>query len=152
MQLEFWQQIVIIIFTLYAFSSLIFGFKEIKNKNAYGITPQYYFLGSFVWGDALIFGLFWTVTSLTILFLNDWILFLLLFSLFWVVRSIGETIYWFHNQFTNIEKYKLNKMPGYKLVQSDALWFIYQIMNQCITVVTLVTSIYLAALWIKQII
>jgi len=47
----------------------------------------------FVWGDAVIFGLFWTVALIVAWVLKDWYLFLLIVSVFWVVRSLGETIY-----------------------------------------------------------
>lgn len=151
MQLEFWQQIIIILFTLYALSSFIFAIIQVNKKNIYGLTPQYYPLGAFVWGDALIFGIFWTISSITIFFLNDWILFLLFYSVFVAIRSLGETIYWFNQQFSTVGKYVLKDMPGYRWIKSDGLWFIYQIMTQCVTVISIISSIYLSAIWIKQI-
>ena len=151
MQIELWQQIIIMLFALYSLTALIYAIKAINNKKIYGLTPQYYLLGSFVWGDALIFGIFWILVCITMLILNDWILFLLIYSVFVVVRSLGETMYWFHHQFTTLEKNILKDMPGYKWIKSDALWFIYQIITQCVTVVSIITSIYLAVIWIRQI-
>ena len=69
------------------------GYRECKyRKNAYGLTPYLNLLGVIAWGDAVVFGLFWVGVSLVTYLLHDWYLFLLIISVFWVVRSIGETI------------------------------------------------------------
>lgn len=153
MHLETWQQAIIIIFALYSLGAFVQAVMKInkKKKNVYGLTPVYYFLGSFVWGDALIFGIFWFISSVVIFFLSDWILFWLFFFLFWTIRSVGETIYWFNHQFTTLEKNILKDMPGYGWIRSDALWFIYQVIAQCISVVSALMTLYLGAIWLKQV-
>lgn len=107
-------------------------------------------LGSFVWADHVIFGPFWTIVSFMTYFLGDWKLFLLIFSCFWLIRSSGETIYWFFQQFhprvgNEPDKFWINKhVPG------EAVWFIHQIFWQCITVLSLICTIFFTFLWIKH--
>lgn len=152
MQLENWQQIFLIIFFIYSFASFVQGIRHVaKNSNAFGLTPQYYPLGVFVWGDAVIFGFFWIITSLVIWFTKDWVLFLLIVSIFWFIRSLGETMYWFHQQFTSIIRNQLENMPGFKWVKNDAIWFMYQAIAQCISIVSLITTIYFATIWLSRI-
>lgn len=104
--------------------------------------------GSFVWADHVLFGPFWVIVSFTAFLLQDMLLFFLIFSVFWVIRGSGETIYWFFQQFhprvgNEPEKFWINKhVPG------EAVWFMHQIFWQCVTVVALILSIYLTYLWI----
>lgn len=146
-----WQNILVL---LYAFINLLVffkGFYESKyKKNAYGLTRPLFFLGIFAWGDGVIFGLFWTITSVVTLILKDWYLFLLTVSVFWVVRSVGETIYWFNQQFS-VKTYDWNKpenLPWHSVFHNDSVWFIHQIVWQCTTVVSVIFSIYIASLWL----
>lgn len=117
-------------------------------KNSYGTTKFYgVMIGAFVNADVIVFGLFFALVSLVSLLLNDWILFLLIYSLYWLVRCIGETIYWFLQQFAprNLDpkNYWLHRVVG-----GEPVWFIHQIFWQCLTVVSIVTSIYLSHLWL----
>ena len=127
-----------------------------KKGNSYGITWGLFPLGIFVWGDAVIFGIFWSIASFACLVLRDWLLFLLIFSVFWLVRSIGETIYWFNQQFSNTQRYPPEQLFGHKIFKGkvieehDAIWFINQIVMQCITVATVITTIYLTHLWLNS--
>jgi len=66
------------LYGIYSLVAFISGWRECKKKNTFGIAPTYYLLGAFVWGDALVFGLFWTVVSAIIILVQDWLLFLLL--------------------------------------------------------------------------
>lgn len=146
-----WQTVIILSYGLLNFLVSIKGLHECKNKkNAFGLTYPLLPLGIFVWGDAVIYGLFWTLVSLTTYFLQDWLLFLLIIALFWVVRSLGETIYWFNQQFSTVIRQPAKKLPGYRFFHNDSIWFVYQIICQCITVVALVFSIYLTQLWLKS--
>lgn len=144
-----WQKIFIVFWSISSLVLSVYGFHQSKNKkNAYGLTPTLFIYGIFVWGDAAVFGFFWSITSLTVLFLNDWILFLLILSTFWVVRSLGETIYWFNQQFSPIKRNPPKNLPGYKYFNDDSIWFIYQIIMQCICVISIIFTIYLAKIWI----
>lgn len=141
---------LIFFYGVLSFLTFIQAFIECKNKkNAFGtanVACQIY--GSFVWADHVVFGLFWTGVSIIVLFLQDWLLFLLVISLFWLVRSIGETIYWFLMQFVPRRGNEPQKFWFYKYFHNDSVWFINQIVWQCTTVVTTITTIYLSYLWI----
>lgn len=148
--MEVWQKTVILIYAAFSLFGLIKGYRQTKNKkNAYGDSPIFYPLGAFVWADAVVFGLFWILISVAALFLNDWILFLLTISVFWVVRSVGETVYWFNQQFSKINRNPPENYFIYKIFQNDSVWFVYQIYWQCLTVVSIIASLFFAKLWLS---
>jgi len=102
-----------------------------------------------VWGDALVISPFFMLASLISLGVNDFNLFMLFFCAYWLIRSIGESIYWFNQQFSTIIRVKLKELPFYgKLVHDDSAWFIMQIFMQCIAVFTLIGTIYFSAAWL----
>lgn len=145
-----WQNIFISLFALFNFFVFIKGFyKSTAKKNVFGLTHPLFFLGMFVWGDAIILGLFWSLTALVCLLLQDWILFLLTTSVFWIVRSLGEILYWINQQFSQINRNLPKTLVGYRWFKNDAIWFIYQLVWQCVLVISIITTICLANLWIK---
>lgn len=149
--MESWQKLVVLAHLFINLLVFIKGYHECKNKkNAYGETLLLFPLGVFVWGDAVIFGLFWLGISIFSLILDDWFLFLLFVSVFWVVRSLGETIYWLNQQYSGVIRNPHDKLRFYELFQNDSIWFIYQICWQCVTVVSIIFSIYLGKLWIDS--
>jgi hypothetical protein len=82
------------LFACVAIFSSYQGWVNSKKKNTNGLTPQYFFMGSFVWADAAILGLFWFLLCVITLIQKDWWLFLFSTSVFWVIRSLGEVMYW----------------------------------------------------------
>jgi hypothetical protein len=146
--MEKWQYIFVFIFGLISLLISLKGFKESSSKNnSFGLTPYLLPFGIFVWGDAVIFGFFWLLVSSITLLLNDWILFLLIISVFWVVRSFGETIYWFNQQFSKINRNPPEKFWLFKYFHNDSVWFIHQIIWQCIAVISIIITIYLVKIW-----
>lgn len=144
------QEAFIFIFGLVNFGLAIKGLYEVKEKNVYGLTPWLGLLGIFVWGDATIICLFWTLSAVASYVLQSWLLFCLIVSLFWVVRSLGETIYWLNEQFAVHHRNEPKSLAGFKFFGNDSIWFIYQIIWQCVTVFSLVAVIYLAhKLWVN---
>lgn len=150
-------KIFLILFSILNLIITIYGFYKCKHRaHTYGITWWLFPLGIFVWGDAIIFGLFWTLTGLITLIFKDWLLFLLIFSVFWLVRSIGETIFWFNHQFTTVNRYPPKQLLGHKIFRGklieeyDAIWFVNQILMQCVTVITIITTIYFTHLWLQS--
>lgn len=149
--MEQWQKLLIIVYGLVSLVVFVKGYIETKNnKNAFGLTNYLNFLGIICWGDAVVFGIFWTVTSIVSLSLSDFYLFCLVISVFWVVRSLGETIYWFNQQFSTIDRNPLENLNKYyvKVFHNDSVWFAYQIIWQCVTVVSIISAIYFTKLWI----
>ena len=145
-----WQQLIIATYGLVALIAFISCYRACYyHKKSFEETPFFAFLFSgFVRADNVIFGLFWFMVSLIILFLQDWILFLLILSVFWLVRAIGETHYWFLQQFHPREGNQPEKFWFYRIFHNDSVWFVNQIYWQCVTVITAVTTIYLAYLWL----
>lgn len=101
--MDIWQKVFVL---AYGGLSLVFSIKGLyesaKKGNAYGVTRTLFWLGIFVWGDAVIFGFFWFLASLISYLLNDWLLFLLIISVFWVVRSLGEAIFGLTSNFRSL--------------------------------------------------
>ena len=145
---------VFIVATIGIFASigLVKGINETwRKKNPFGITYIFRILGAFVWADLTVFGFFWLALSVVSLFLSDWLLFLVTISLFWLVRSIGETIYWLNQQFSPLNRNPVKNFRYLKKVyHNDSVWFIYQIFWQCMTVVFIITSLYLGKTWISS--
>lgn len=139
----------IIVYGLISLLAFIKGFYEVyKKNNPFGEAPFLLFLGIFVWSDAVMIGLFGFLVSLICLLIGDWILFLLIISIFWVVRSLGEIIYWINEQFSPIVRNPPETLLGYKLFKNDSIWFIYQLYWQVVMVVSIVFSILLIRLWV----
>lgn len=141
------QVITLFALGIVSFAVFIIGLAESKKGNAYGETKLLFPLGVFVWGDAVVFGLFWIVASFASYFLDDWILFLLIISVFWLVRSLGETIYWFNQQFSGKVRNKPEDLFFHSIFKNDSIWFVYQIIWQCVTVASIIATIYFTRLW-----
>ncbi len=136
-------QICIIIFGIISLITLIKGAYEVVVKqNPFGESFVLFWLGIFVWGDALILGFFWTVVSILSYYLKDWNLFLLIFSVFWVVRSFGEVIYWINQQFSTIVRNPPETLIGFRWFKNDSIWFIYQVVWQCVLVISIVSTLF----------
>jgi len=141
---------IIIIYGIIALYALIKGFNQVyKKNNAFGQPNFLFWLGIFVWGDAVILGFFWCLVSLVSLIAKDWLLFLLIISVFWVVRSLGEISYWINQQFSPIIRNPPKNLFGFSWFKNDSIWFVYQVVWQCLLVVSIITTIYLVSLWIK---
>lgn len=141
--MSYYQNLLLYLLTIYSLSSAIKGYLECRKNNAFKYSFFYYPLGAWVWGDAFIFGIFWFLVSIFFLFIQkNWNLFLLIVSVFWTVRSFGEISYWIQQQFSTINRNPPKNMFFYSLFKDDSIWFIYQIIWQCIAVVSIICTIY----------
>lgn len=146
---QFW---IVLVSELISLLVMMKGFFEVyKKDNAFGGGSVLLFLlGVFVWGDAVIIGAFWILTTTICLLLNDWNLFLLVISLFWIVRSVGEIAYWICQQFSPIMRNPPKNLMGYRWFKNDSIWFVYQVFWQCVLVISITASIYLVNQWIRK--
>lgn len=151
--MELFEQGIVIIYGLGALLLWIKSVYEVKQKNnPYGQAQYGLPYGGFVFADYLVFGAFWAITSAVLFIVNDFLLFLLTFSVFWLVRSIGEALYWFLQQFSTLahknppERFLIHKY----IKEADAIWFINQINWQCMTVIFTISTIYLTHLWLSS--
>jgi hypothetical protein len=149
--MELWQNDILIGYTISALIFAIKGWYESAIKrNPYGQQTFWINLyGAFVWADAAILCAFWFFAGIATLYLQDWLLFLLLQSVFWFIRSLGETLYWFLTQFTNLNKDPAEKFYLNKFFPGGAVHFVNQMFWQCVSVITLILSIYFAKLWLQ---
>jgi hypothetical protein len=151
--MNFWQNTFVLLFGILSTTTFLYAFwKVYKHDLAYADTPWWYhtLFTSFVWADHIVFGVFWAMISIAILYLNDWILFLLLLSFFRLVRSTGEVLYWFLEQFAVGHHNPPQKFWLYKIFHNDSVWFVLQIINQCWMVIFGITTLFLANLWLKS--
>lgn len=130
------------------YSSIAFLMGLSRRKNPFGLTPQFNLISAFVWVDAIVFGAFFALASLLCLILQDFILFLLIFFVFWTIRSVGEQMYWFHEQFSLKHKNPPHTLWPSKFFKGEEVWIVMQIVLQCISVVSLISSVYLFSIWL----
>jgi hypothetical protein len=148
--MEIWQRDFVIWYSLFALLFAVKGFWEsAKKKNPYGQYVWINVYGAFVWADAAILCLFWAVAGSITLYLNSWNLFLLIFSVFWFIRSLGETFYWFLTQFVQ-KKDKEEAFWLSKFFPQGSIWFVNQMLWQCVSILSLLTTIYFSYQWITH--
>lgn len=138
-----------LLFSVFSLLLTLIGlWKSTKKNQVFEETPYLSWLGIFVWGDAVIFGVFWAIAGLVVYLTHSIELMWLIYSVFWVVRSFGETIYWFNQQFSSINRNPPERLKGFRFYKNDSIWFAYQIWWQCIAVVSIIATIYFAHLWL----
>ncbi len=145
-----WQQTFIAIYGLYSFVGFLLAYYKCKYKKlTHTKVPSYWLNGSFVWSDQVVFGAFWALISIATILLQDWVLFLLVTSLFWAVRSWGEAVYWFNQQFSTVNRNPVKDYPTLKSIfHNDSFWWVFQIYWQCLLVVSIILSLYFGKLWL----
>lgn len=147
--MQHWQQYLVFFIGALGLFGFFKGLHESKyKKNAFGLTRSLTILGSFVWADAVVFGLFWLFFAGVSIALDDWWLFLFGTAVFWAVRGFGETQYWIAQQFSSKNRNPVETLLFHGIFHNDSIWFVYQIFWQCVTVAALVASVYLASMWL----
>lgn len=147
--MQSWQQLMVLLFGLFGLYGLLKGFYETRyRKNTFGLTRLLNIIGAFVWGDAVVFGLFWLLFAGISFLLSDWQLFVFGTAVFWAVRGLGETQYWIAQQFSSKNRNPAETLLGHEIFHDDSIWFVYQIFWQCVTVVAVVASVYLGSMWL----
>lgn len=139
--------LIFIVLNIFVFLKALYETR--RKNNAFGLTRWLTPLGSFVWGDAVVLSVFWIVASLVSWWLSDWNVFWLIASVFWVVRGAGETIYWLNEQFARDHRNPPESLWGYSLFKSEAIWFVYQLVWQCVTVAAVIASVYFGGQWLE---
>lgn len=92
--------ILLLLGALYASLFLISFLQVRQGKEEFGFIYQWVFwVGSFVWEDLMVFSAYHLFAVFVTSLLQDLRVGLLMIGVFWVVRSTGETIYFFLQQF-----------------------------------------------------
>ncbi len=110
--------------------------------------------GSFVWEDLLVFSLFNLLSIFAILIVRDWRVGLLVFLVFWVVRNIGEVIYWLFQQFCQPTVYPHNQYASFRLIRkflgeisNQQCFILMQVLHESLMAATLVLLLLLMINW-----
>ena len=148
--MQVWQQNFLLFFVGYSLLCFILGFYNSRKKNYLGVCHLFYPLGAYVWADAVIFGLFWAMITVVVYYLKNWYLFLTFYFVFQTIRTFGESIYWFNQQFSTIVRYSFKDNRWLMRIFNDdyTVWFVIQIIMQCVAVISLLFSIYFIKLWL----
>ena len=134
--------ILISLFLLYSTCCLCISVYQTRiKKNYFGLSHFFIPLGAFVWTDGVIFGFFWTLASIVLFILIKPITILLVFSLFWTVRSAGEVIYWLLEQFAVKKRNPPPTLFLYRFFPNESVFIVMQILWQCILVMCLFADI-----------
>ncbi len=142
-------RVYVYIFLLYSAIGTIFAFHKRAHKVHLQPSWVLFPLGAYVWEDTIIFGPFWIIATITTLFLNNVYFGLAFYFVFQTIRLHGETIYWFNQQFSSI-----NRNPGKsqwtRHLFSDEYtgWFIYQILWQSLTAIAAMGAVYFCYKWL----
>ncbi len=143
------QTLFLAVFFLYSLFGFLIGLRQSKKGNTNEECPYFYLLGAFVMADVVIFGIFWMLVIMATFCIADWLLFPVVLSVFWVVRSGGEVLYWLNEQFAVNHRNKPNKFWFYAYFPNESVWFVLQIYWQCVLVVSLVSSAYFFVKWLS---
>jgi len=131
------------VFAVGAVVILMLSLRQLKKDNPGGLTPWLLPFGIFVWGDGVVLGIFWILVALAVLWLQDWLLFALIYALFWMIRSLGEVFYWFLQQFSTITRDPPENLWLSKIMPGHSVWYGYQLIWQCVFVISSISFVYL---------
>ena len=90
---------------LYAFIQVKNSGKTIKFLISWGFED-----GIFVWEDAVIISIYNILTTLIAIILQDLRWAITAYLIFWIIRGLGETIYYFLQQFFPVKQYPHNQV------------------------------------------
>lgn len=138
----------VIVYILFNCACLFIFFKQFKKKNYFGLSGIFNLIGIFVWGDAVLIAPFWILASIFCLYVKSFELFLVFLSVFWLIRSFGEVIYWINQQFSTVKRDKPKDLWPYKFFENDSVYFIYQLYWQIILILSVIAVVYSFHLWL----
>jgi len=105
--------------------------------------------GTFILGDAIAFSTFFFTASLLLIYKNDVRYTILVFLVFWIVRSAGEVVYWLNYQFASTNPHPfinhLEFLTG--PVPESSVFVIYQAANQALLAAFLILLFVLIRNW-----
>jgi hypothetical protein len=93
--------IIILLLLLITLLLVVVSFNKVRNdKDKLSFIYRWGFLvGAFVWEDLFLISLFFSFSLMLVLLVSDIRVGLLIFNVFWIVRSGGEVLYFFLQQF-----------------------------------------------------
>jgi hypothetical protein len=103
--------------------------KKCQHHQFYSDTPYLFWLGIFVWGDALVLAPFWLVSALLFLIIPNEII-LRFILIFFIIRATYEVIYWINHQVAQKE-YVPPLFRRFKWIKAQDAAILYQLLNMC---------------------
>ena len=134
----------------------VFSFVRIRTgKKIAEFTYNFGFLiGAFVWEDMFVFSVYGLAASIATTWLGQWKYGLLFFLVFWMVRSAGETLYFFLEQFIEPKHYPHYVDEHFGLIRYifgnisyQQCLIILQVMFQVIMMTSVISLITLLFAW-----
>lgn len=135
----------------------LISFWQVRNSNeTITFILWAYVFGAFVWEDLLIFSIFNIVASVIILNINDFRYVLIFPLVFWIVRSAGEVVYWFLQQFNQPTMYPHNQYDWNTLhaiqsvfgnISNQKFFILFQTFQQSILIFCLVMLVGVLKRW-----
>ena len=111
-------------------------------------------IGSFVWEDVLVFSVYFGVSAIVSYFFDSYQLLALFILVFWAVRSLGEALYFFLQQFIRPEHFPHNVDGHFWFLRkifgnlsSQQCFILSQITHQMIAMFSIVGIIVLLLNW-----
>lgn len=147
--------VVYFLAVIFMFSASI-SFKKIhRSGDKFGfLHPWGWPIGAFVWEDLFVFSLFAFIASYITIVTGDIRIGYLFFCMFWVIRSAGETLFFFLEQFIPENGYsspfKKHFAPLRKLfgdISDQKCFVLMQVFHQMILVISCVITITLLLNW-----
>lgn len=118
------------------------------------ITHWAFLLGAFVWEDLFVISLFSFGSLLATLLARDWRVGLLIYLVFWVIRNLGEMIYWFLQQFNQPTVYPHNQYHGFFIIRkilgevsNQQCFILMQVLHEALMAVMLSLLLLLMLNW-----
>lgn len=132
------------------------SWKQVHSSgDSYGFIYRWAFwLGSFVWEDVLVFSAYHSLIVLFTYLSHDLRVGLLMIAVFWAVRSAGEALYFFLQQFHQPKHAPhhisdhLNQIRRFLgPIADQKAYIIMQIIHQSLTMLAITGAILLALYW-----
>ncbi len=148
--------IISLFFTILFVFLLIISFLKIRNskKSFQFIYSWAWPLGAFVWEDLFIFSLLGLIITSIVSLTNDARIGYLFFLVFWIVRSGGESLYFFLQQFFEPKQYPHDIKDQLKIlryifgnISEQKGYILLQVFHQSVVVIAIVLTILLLLNW-----
>ena len=118
--------------------------KQIDNKRFFTNCPSYINkFGVYVWGDAIVFIPFHLIVFLFSLISLRFAL--LIWAIFFSIRSLGEIMFWFLQQFSD-RSYRPDDF-GFCKLDNNAIYILYQTLMTVQATVSIVAAIIIIKYW-----
>ncbi len=153
---RYYQQLIIMLSGI-TLICIIISCIAVSQGNFSQFEPELFFFGlpfgSFIWGDLFIFSLLWFVLCIMLLKAKNPRYFWIALCSFWLIRGVGETLYWFVQQFSPDHQPWINYYPRIFFLdhlKPEEIWVFHQVIWQAITILSLFGLIYTTILLIKE--